>query len=312
MIILTTLVPIFALVFLGMILRQVGFASDELFRGTNRLVYYVGVPAMLFYKIAQAHIEGDAIIRLFAVLLGGTLIATAVAYGVAWLIRLPWRSVGAFVQGSYRGNTAYIGLTVVLFALAASDGTADPAVEALGVLAVASVIPVYNIGAVLVLLASQENGTSLRRRIPELMRKIATNPLLLASVAGLAYSASGLPMPAPVNRTLATLSQMSLPLALLGIGSGMRIGSVRDRLGPSIAASLVKVGVAPLAGVALTHWIGLAPAEYRIAIVYLACPTAVASYVMAEQLGGDAALAGNIVVVTTLFSMVSLAVALMV
>ena len=312
MIILTTLVPLFVLIFLGTFLCRVGFVSDEFFRGTNRLVYFVGVPAMLFYKIAGARIEGEAVARLFVVLVGATLIAASVAYGVAWAIKVPWRSVGAFVQGAYRGNTAYIGLTVVLFALAAADGSADPAVEALGVLAVAALIPFYNIGAVVVLLASQEDLSGLRRRVPELIKRIATNPLLLSCAAGIIYSVSGLPLPAPVGRTLSMLAQMSLPLALLGIGSGMKLGTLRHGLLPNVAASLVKVAVAPLAGILLAQWVPLTPAEYRIAIVYLAAPTAVASYVMAEQLGGDASLAANIVVMTTLFSMVSLAVALVV
>ena len=110
MIVIDTLTPIFLLILLGVILRKTGFSPPELLRGVNRLVYYVAAPVLLFLKGSQARIEGEVAVRLLIVLIGATIASMAVAYLVAWLVRVPKRGVGAFVQGSFRSNAAFIGL----------------------------------------------------------------------------------------------------------------------------------------------------------------------------------------------------------
>jgi len=312
MFVLNTLAPIFLLIFLGAMLRRYKFVSSNLFNETNRLVYFVALPSLLFAKTAQARIESDAAVRMFLVLAGGMMACVMLGYLVAWILRVPGPSVGAFVQGAFRGNLVYIGLTVVLFALATSDGTPDPQAEALAVLAIAPLIPAYNVAAVLVLLAKRETGKArVRRRLVELTRKVITNPLLLACAAGFAYSLTGWELPMLARRTFATLGQMSLPLALLSIGGSLTVTALGNRLTHALASALIKVAGAPLVGYVIARRIGLTPTELRVVMIYLASPAAVSSFVMAQQMGGDEALAGDIVLISTLLSIASLALALL-
>ncbi|MCX6029863.1 MAG: AEC family transporter [Chloroflexi bacterium] len=313
MYIINTLVPLLALMLLGAALRRTAFVPPGFFQETNRLLYWIALPCLLFYQTAEATIEGDAALRVFLVLLAGMIFGLVLGYIVAWALRVPAAALGAFVQGTFRGNLAFVGLPVVLFALAAPDGKTAPGLTALAVLAIAFLVPIYNATAVAVLLGAQRSQPHLtRRRIRELIVGIASNPLVLSSLAGLVFAVTAWKLPPVLRQTCATLGQMTTPLALLGIGAALTPRSVRTGLKYSGAAALIKVAAAPLAGWLLAPHLGLAPAELRIAMLYLCCPTAVASYVMARQLGSDDELAGNIIVVSTLLSIPALAVALLI
>lgn len=305
------LLPIFAVVAAGALLRRTGFVPAGFFNQTNQLVYWVAIPCYLFYKTAEATIEGAAAVRVFLVILAGMLGTLALGYGVAWLRKLPRRATGAFVQGAYRGNLAYVGLPVVLLAFSADGGRFAQDVPSLAVLATALMIPIYNLAAVLVLVAGQEaDGRQWRARLRQLGLRLATNPLLLSCVAGLIVLALGWQLPTPIRRTCETIGDMTTPLALMGIGSALTFRHLRDRWQDAGLVALLKLAASPLIGLLAAMRLGLSPAELRMALIFLATPTATASYVMAQQLGSDDALAADIVVLTTALSLPALAVVL--
>ncbi len=312
MLVLNTLVPLLAIVLLGAVLRQTGFAPASLFRETNRLLYWIALPALLFYQTAEARIKGDSALRVFTVLLVGMFCCMALGYLVARMLRLPLYATGAFVQGAYRGNLAYVGLPVVLLALAAPNGQAMPEINALAVLSVAFLIPIYNLTAVVVLLTGSREGVDTAHTVKKMLVAMITNPLVLSCGAGLLFAIFSWKLPPVVRQTCVTLGQMSTALALLGIGAALTFASLRFRIVPASASALIKVAAAPLIGYLVAHWMGLSPAELRVALIYLATPTASASYVMAQQLGADDKLAGSIIVVSTFLAVPALAISLLV
>ncbi len=308
MFIIDSLAPLFLLIVLGAFLAHRRLVSTRLFNESNKLVYYLALPALLFIKVAEARIEGDAASRVIGVLLAGMVASIVVSVAVAWALHTPRRQVGAMVQGSYRGNIAYIGLPLVLFATTGSSGAVDAQIEALAAVVIAALVPIYSIGSVVVLLLSAA-GTDQQARVSakNLLKQIVTNPLVLACLAGIAWSLTGWSVPLVLSRTLDTLGQMSLPLALLGIGGSLTFTALHDRLAGAFSAASIKLLVGPAAGLAMGLWLGLSTGELQLALIYLGTPTSVASYVMAQQLGSDEALAGSIVVVSTLLSLLTLA-----
>jgi len=310
--ILNTLIPLLALVALGAVLRRGRFAPSSFFQEANRLLYWIALPALLFFQTAEAKIEGDAAVRVFLTLLAGMVACVGAGYLVARLLRIPGTATGAFVQGAYRGNMAYVGLPVILLALAAPDGQPAPGINALAVLSLAFLIPIYNLTAVTVLLAGRPAAPGIGQTARKLAAAMATNPLILACLAGLLFVVFKWELPAVVHQICATLGAMSTPLALLGVGASLSFVTLRDRLVPATAAALIKVAGAPLAGYLAGSWIGLSPVELRIALIFLATPTATASYVMAEQLGSDEMLAGAIIVMSTLLSVPALTASLLI
>jgi predicted permease len=306
--IINTLAPIIVLVGLGAILRLSGFYDSAFCRELNRLVYWVGVPCLLFTKTAQSTVPLDTAIRLFFCLALVTFICVVLGYFSGWMLRLPAPSMGAFVQGAFRGNYVYVGLPVILYALSPLGHTPDPHTASLAVLAIAPLIPLSNVIAVVVLLLGQpRESSSWSRYLRRIVKSVITNPLLIACVAGLAYMLTGLELPAVVERSCSLIGQMALPLALLSTGASLSFSSLRGGKAATAVASLLKVVAAPLLGLLLAPLFGLSGQELVIVLIYLACPTAVVSFVMAEQLKADHVLTGNIILVTTMLAMPGLA-----
>ena len=308
MIVLNSLAPLVLIVALGTILRRARFLDRPFFKATNRLTYWVGLPCLLFYKTSHAEATGGMALRIFLILLTATLVCVVFGYMAARALRVKRRSVGAFVQGAYRGNVAYVGLAMILFTV----GDADKQLAGAAALALAPLIPVYNFIAVTVLLIGQDNQSERTiRRLGQVARRISSNPLLLACCAGLVFVLSGWPVPVLLSRTTAAIGRMALPLALLGIGANLAVSHFSGALIPAVASAAIKVACAPLIGLAAAAVIGASAEETRVALLYLACPTAVVSLVMAEQLGADEQLAGGIIILSTIASTVSLAAVLL-
>ena len=299
--------PLFVVIGLGAALRNTGFMPLQVFHQTNRLLFWIALPAYLFYKTAESRLEGDAAVRVFSVLLGGMIAGILLAYLLARLLRLEPKRTGAFVQGAYRSNLVYVGLPVVLLAVSERAGVDAPALQATAVVSVALLMPIYSTVAVLVLLGGQAHERSqLRLRLRELGTKLITNPLILACAAGLVVLATDWQLPRPVRQTCAILGDMTTPLALLGIGASLTFTTLRDHWRDASLSATIKVIGSPLAGILIAGGVGLSAQELRIALILLACPAAATSYIMAQQLGSDEGLAANIVVVSTLLSMPAL------
>jgi predicted permease len=175
-------------------------------------------------------------------------------------------------------------------------------------LVMTSMTALYNVLAVIVLKGSQHNlGAD---SLSLIARSVATNPLIIACVSGLLFPLFGWHLPVFASRTLETLGAAAVPVALLCIGGSLATISLRGRRTAIVAASVLKVFISPLVAWALCRAMGFSGSELRIAVVLAATPTAAASFVMAEKLGGDESLASGSIALSTILSAAPLAVAL--
>jgi predicted permease len=304
--IINTLLPVFLIMAVGAFLRKIKFFSDELVEGLNKLTYWVGLPCLLFGKIVTAEYNYEIAGKTTLVVVAGTLACVVAAYIVASIIHIRPYAVGSFVQGAFRGNLYYVGLALIIYIFAGADPKIAKDIENVAVFVLALLVPVYNIGAVVVLLASQHK---IDRYAPlKIAREVITNPLFIACVAGLICLYFLPPLPLFISRTCGAVGDISLPLALIGIGGVLVQSKVAGSWLPALAASILKVVVSPLVGFWMARLVGLGVNETKIALILLACPTAVVAYVMAEQLGGDDKLSAAIIVVSTFLSIISLSV----
>ena len=304
--VLNTLIPVFLVIAVGAALRRTNFLSGHFIDGLNRLVYWVGLPCLLFYEIATASFDYPSAGKAFLIVLIGNFGCIAIGYIAARLMHVPGPDVGTFVQGAFRGNLVYMGLPLVMYSFLNADGVDVGRMKTITVLVVGMMVPVYNICAVIVLLASRHK---IDRDVPgKVFWQIITNPLFLACVFGIIYSAVFSHLPAAIGYTFKAISQMALPLALLCIGGTLVQEKVAGRIMYAVTASVIKVAAAPVIGFLAALVLAPGAGEMRIAMLFLACPTAAASYVMADQLGGDRQLAAAIVVISTLISLPALSI----
>jgi len=305
--IINTLTPVFLIIILGAVLKRTGFVTDQLLAGLNRLVYWVGLPVLLFYAVAVASYDFHSAGKTFIVVFIGMLGSIVVGYIAAYILKVPVASIGTFVQGAFRGNLMYIGLPIIIYSFVGSSQSGR--MENIAALVLGFIVPFYNIAAVIVLLAGQHKID--KHIFGKIFRPVVTNPFFIACVTGLVYSAAGFPIPLLLGRTFDAVGRMALPLALIAIGGTLAeskvvvIGSV-----PAFVCSLVKIAVTPLIGFVFAFLLHLGGGETRVALIYLACPTAVVSFVFAEQLKGDSKMAAAVVFISTVLSVFSLGIVL--
>lgn len=295
--IVTTIIPIFSLVILGIIARSRGFLPPEFLGPANRLVYYLAIPAMIFRAIANASLTrqfNPTVIWL-------TLIALVVLFFICWacsrLLRLPTSIRGAFIQCSFHGNLGYIGLAVAFYHLGA-DGLARASILA------AFVMILQNFLAVTVL-QSHRQGDAEEGRLSAVAGKIVANPVIVSATVGLLFSISGLTMPLVIDRSLQILSGLALPMALLIIGGSLSLQLMKSRMAAVLGTCSLKLLVLPALGVVLFRVAGQNLEDYLPAVILLASPTATIAFVMAREMGADSDFAVAAISATTLFSAVT-------
>jgi predicted permease len=237
-------------------------------------------------------------------MLAATAAVIGLSYAGAWLLRLPASSTGTFVQGAFRGNLAFVGLPIV-YSLPDSLRIRGVPVRTIAVMVVAPMLVMYNVAGIVVLLASQLDVKRLSGKY--LVQQIVTTPPLLATLAGLAYAATGWPWPAVLHATFEALAQLALPLALLGIGGAMVSTPFGGAWRSPLSAALLKTVAAPALGWLCGRWLGLGALELKLVMVLLATPTAIISYTKVVELEGSPALASGSIVFSTVLSIVALA-----
>jgi predicted permease len=302
--ILSVLAPTFLLIAFGAVLLRSGFVSPEFLREGNRMVYWFGLPALLFNELATASLSVAGPAKLMVgTMLAATAALIVLSYAGARLLRLPSSATGTFVQGAFRGNLAFVGLPIV-YSLPASLTVHGVPVRTIAVLTVAPMLVVYNVVGILVLLASQLDVQRLSGRY--LLQQIVTTPPLVATLAGLAYAVTGWPWPAVLHETFDALAQLALPLALLGIGGALITTPFGGAWLSPLSAALLKTAAAPALGWLCGQWLGLGPLELKLVMVLLATPTAVISYTKVVEMEGSPALASGSIVFSTALSILSL------
>jgi malonate transporter and related proteins len=293
--VLDALAPVALLIALGYGLRATGFLPEAAWAPIDRLVYYVLFPALLVSELAVAELGGVPVAAMAASLLGTQLVMAALATAARRAWRLGGPAYTSVLQCVVRWNT-YVALALAP-ALFGREGV--PLIA----LAVVVVVPVANVMSVAAL---ARHGSAGRAGPLAFARAVATNPLLLACLAGTALNLTGLGLPALLRDPLAILGRATLALGLLTVGAGLRPGLVVDRPGVIAETTAAHLLLKPLVGMALALPLGLGGTALQVVALACAVPTATSSYILARLLGGDAALMAALVTTTTAAALVTL------
>lgn len=292
--VLYTIGPVFVIILLGWRLRAWAFLPGHLIAPLNRMVYYLAIPAMIFREVAQASFHA----HFQPMLLGGTLVPVAavfvIALGLGFLLSIQKKELGTFLQSSFHGNLGYIGLAVAYYFLG-RDGFTRASILA------AFLMLLQNFLAVLALQAFSP-AEKASHRLLFFAKKIAFNPVILSAMAGIGFSLFRVPIPVPIDRMLAIISGMALPLALLVIGASLSFGLIKSHLLPALGTGFLKLLVLPGLGIWLYHWLQFSPEQFLPGLILLASPTATITYVMAGEMEGSIELASAAVSMNTLLS----------
>lgn len=282
---------------MGVVLRRYRFLDGGFIDAANSLVYYILLPALLFHEIGTTDF-GQA---FSGPLVAGGYAATLATFLLSFLasraLGLGPSETGSFVQGSFRANLAYVGLPIVF------NAVGHAGLRKAGIF-LGLIVPLLNGLSIVALMGPHGAGKreGIATSTSRIARQIATNPIILACLAGIAWSVLKLPLPGMIDRTFRLLTPSTLPLSLLCLGGSFSFERARKGFAVAAVAAFLKGVVLTGIGIVLYRWMGLSGEDMRIGAIMLGCPTAVVTYVMAARLRGDTDLAGTIVIVSTVTS----------
>lgn len=287
--------PIFLVMVIGYILKQIGMLNDNFVTVANKFNFKVTLPFMLFKDIAGVDIKAVFDIKyvLFCAIV--STICFWVVWGTAKLLVRDKTIRGAFVQSSFRGSVAVMGLAFIQNIYGSS---------AMGPLMIVSAVPLYNIFSVIVLTfeANDSTGIDKKAKIRQAGINICKNPIILSILAGLIVGLLEIQFPTLVNKTVSNVAQMATPLALITIGAGFEGRKALAKIAPTMAASMIKLVLQPLVFLPVAAWMGFSGEKMIAILIMLASPTTPSCYIMAKSMNNDEVLTASVIVTTTLMA----------
>ncbi len=289
------ILPVFLLIFLGQICRRKAFPGDGFWAPAERLTYYLLLPALIAVTLAEADFSRVTVLPMALAMGGAILLMTALMMALRPLLKVDGPGFTSLYQSVVRLN-GYIGLSVS-FGLYGETGLAVAAI------AVATFVPLVNVGSIFML---ARYGAAAQPHLAGVARQVAGNPLILACLLGGLLNLSGLGLPAVLGDMLRILGRAALPIGLLAVGAGLDLAAARDAKQLAAVSSVLKLAVLPAVTYGLALWFGADPLSLAVGVLFTALPVATSSFILARQLGGDAALMANLCAVQTLLAMASL------
>lgn len=292
--ILAALVPLFGLIVLGTALARAGFPGDDFWPRLERFIYFVLFPALLIEGLATAPLDASRIAPVFIAIITTLGFGSLLIFLSKPLLALDGPGFSSLYQGGIRFNT-YLGIAVVI----AVFGEAAVAVTAL---TIALMIPLINVGCVLVLSRYADADSDWR----QMLRSLAQNPLIIACVAGLVLNLTGIGLHDWLASGLDIAGSAAVPLGLMSVGAGLQLGRWHSEAAPMLVAGAIKLLILPLAAWWIAGLAGLSTLETQVLVVFAALPTATSAYILARQMGGDHALIARMLTLQTAAAAITL------
>ncbi len=291
----SVILPIFISVALGYFLRRIGLLNEESLKKLNGLSFKVFLPIYLFNNISATDLTQAFNGKLILLAVSGVTALFALLMLFMPLLEKEKPKCGVLVQAVFRSNFALYGLPIAVSLC--GEENAGPTSLLVGVL-----VPVYNVLAVIAL----ESFRGGKPDVGKILKGIVTNPLIIASLLGVGFNLLHIELFPAVGKCLKDLGAVATPLSLIALGGDFRFSRIRTYAKQLTIAVAGKLVLSPLLLVGAGVLLGLRNEMLVPVLVSAGAPTAVSSYPMAQQMGGDGELAGEIVVFTTAFSVPSM------
>jgi len=286
--------PLLVMMGVGYGARRLHWVDENAAQKMNGCIFRIFLPCMLCLNQMDADRSASVDVRTLVFAFVATVTVFLLMF---WLVPRLCRQEearGVLIQGIARSNYAVFGIPLVLSMYPGRD-------TSVAVMMVVVVVPVYNIlSTVALMIHGYERGHPVR-----ILRGILLNPLILGTALGFLLWKLEVRLPELLDVPLRNIGRMATPLAQFVLGASLDFRRVKTSAGiltMSVAGRLVLV---PLVGLTAAVLMGIRDVSLATLIAVFASPTAVSSYPMAQQMGGDEALAVNQVVFSTAFSTVT-------
>ena len=286
---LNAVAPIFILLALGYLARRLGDINREDVFRFNRLTFRYFLPVMVFYNIYVSDLAASFNVKLLCFALLGVLAEWFASMQIVKRTERRPERRGVIIQALYRSNFVIIGLPLAQQLLPAGSDFGCV------VILLATVVPLYNVLAVITL----EHFGGVKKSRLGLVADIFKNPMIVGTIVGILFQLLKLRLPSGIERAVAQIADATSPIMLFLLGGFFEFGDLRDDLKTVSAIVIGRLVVIPAVLLGLACLFGFRGVEFASLLGAFASSTAIASFTMAQQMGGDAKLAGNAVVATS-------------
>ncbi len=284
---LNAITPIFLIIATGYLLFRFRVVDESVWSAIEHICFYLLMPFLIIRTLSRANLGDVPVVDFIVVLLVAVLGMATLLVLTHALIWKRYPESGPSFSSVFQGTTRFHGF-VAIAVIGPLYG--DPGL-ALAALSLAIMVPLLNITSVIVLSIYGRSET--KADFPAVAKKILTNPLIIACLAGLLFNWTGLPD--ILYNSVEIIGAGGLGLALLAVGAGMKPGhAAQNKLLLTIGVLTRLIGM-PVLIIVMSWLIGLDGLARTVAIIAGAVPTAAASYVMARKMGGNAELMSSIV-----------------
>lgn len=286
--------PLCLVMALGYFLKHIKMFDENSVNVMNSVAFKVFLPCLLFYNIYNTDL-GDVInpkLMIFACF--SILSLFIVLFIIVPLFEKDNSKRGVIIQGIFRSNFVLFGIPVATSL--AGEGNIGVTALLIGV-----VVPIFNVLAVVCL----ETFRGGKVNVKKIAHGIITNPLIIGSFFGLSMLILGIKLPTFLVTTIKDVSKIATPLSLMLLGASFSFSNVKKYLKEIIFSVVGKLVIVPLIFLGISYAVGFRGISLLSLMIMFAAPTAVSSFQMAKQMDGDADLAGQIVVFTSAFSIVT-------
>ncbi len=294
------ILPDFLIILLGAFISHVLKYPREFWKYTEKLVFYVLFPPLLFLSVSSAHLSLSEASQFLLVGIGAMLLAVV----SSWLIRYVAPEDGvtnaSVFQCGFRFNT-YIGFALCL-KLYGDSGFS------LLALLIAVWVPISNTIAVAVLATAVSKSVNKEKKIQPsyIIKTVLKNPLIIATVLGLVFNVAQWELPQVGTSLFRSLGNASLAVGLLCIGSSLQLHDLKRYSRLLLTCTVQRLVVVPIIALGVGVLMGLPVLETMVLVLFGALPTAQSCYVMTSSMGGNATAVADVTTVHTLASMVTL------
>ncbi len=294
MAVILAIIPVFLIIFSGLLCAHYQFVTADFWRGAEKITYFLLFPSLLISKIAVADLSGLDVFNAIKAIILLYVIVTILLIVLQKFVQFPSSKFTSVYQGGMRFNS-YIGLSLVI-ALFGSDGLV------VAIMLIALMIPAVNFLCVLVLELYNKQDDSGVKIFKRISKSTINNPLILSCIAGVLINVLFIPIPSVLLETLDIFSKATLPLGLLTVGAALNLRSISASIAPLLVASVAKFLVLPLFAVLVCSVLNIEPLTRNVFLLITLLPTASAAYILARQLGGDYELMATIITLQTLLA----------
>ena len=288
--------PIFLVIVVGYVLKRIGMLGEEFVKSANKFNFNVTLPCLLLRDLMSCGIRDNFEAKYVLYCFVTTLLCIVITWIAAKVFIKDKSIIGEFVQGSYRGSAAVLGIALI------QNIQADAGV---GPLMIIGSVPLYNAFAVIILTLEcpqKDETLSMKDTYKKAFIGVLKNPMIISILIGVILSYFEITFPTIIDKTVNSLASMTTPLALIIIGASFEGTKALKMIKPTILATMIKLIIQPMIFLPIAAIMGFGSPEMVALLIMYGAPTTASAFIMSKNMKHDGTLSSSIIVLTTLLS----------